>query len=105
MLLPEKVTVNGREYTVNPFTPMEAFEFYHGRDNAILTGKNLLPFGLKAIGQCADEMMRNLGEPKNFKIRFSEYPEDMLPLQEAATEVLVRPFETRSGDTGNSEAS
>lgn len=105
MLAPEKVTVNGRDYTVNPFTPMEAFEFYHGRDNAILTGKSLLPFGIKAIGQCVDPMMRSLGEPKHFKKCFSEHPEDMLPLQNAATKALIRPFEMKSDDTGNSEAS
>lgn len=99
MLKPQEVIVNGRKYTVNPFTPMEAFEFYHGRAKAISNGESLLSFGLRAIGQCLDPMVRALSEPANFEKCFSEHPEDMIELQNAAVEVLIGPFEKKKPDT------
>lgn len=104
MLEPTKVVVNGRTYTVNPFTPVEAFEFYHARLAAFRNGQSLFPFGMKAIGQCLDEMLCKLSDSTQFRKRFSECPEDMLPLQDAATEALIGPFERKEADTKRTEA-
>lgn len=92
MLEPVSVDINGRAYTVNPFPPIEAFEFFHDLTDAQASGRGTGKMARRAIGQCLDPMMNSLGNNKNFTDCFSEHPEDMIPLEKAAMEALTAPF-------------
>lgn len=105
MLEPTKITINGRNYTVNPFSPIEAYEFYHDRLKAYRNGESLFLFGMRAIGQCLDEMLNELSDKKNFTNCFSKNPEDMIALQNEATEALLGPFLPKETATSGKEQS
>lgn len=87
-----KIKVNDREYTVHMFDPMTAFDFFHALSEARMSGKGMAPLARRAIGQCRDAMMKDLSEEANFTACFSQYPEDMIPLQKEALEALTSPF-------------
>lgn len=103
MLEPVEVEVNGRKYTVNPFNPIDAYNFHHDWINAVAYGRSVAALGMKCIGQCCDSMQRNLGIQENFQKIFSEYPEDMFELEVKAKEALTGPFETKKKDTKKNE--
>lgn len=96
MLEPKEVEVNGRKYIVNAFNPIDAYKFYHEWINAIAYGKQVAELGLKVFGQCIDMSSaspRHLDNQQVFQAVFSEHPEDMMPLEQAAKEALLAPFE------------
>ena len=94
-----KVAVNGREYTVRMFSPVQAHEYWHDRVAAEKRKDSLNPFYRQVLGQCLDSLMRPLSEAANFQQCFSEHPEDMLVLANQAEDALLLPFLPKSSDT------
>jgi hypothetical protein len=95
-----KVTVNGREYTVRMFSPIQAHEYWHSRLAAEKRTESLDSFYRTAIGQCLDSIMRPLSEAANFLQCFSEHPEDLFPLGRLAEDALLLPFLSNPNATG-----
>lgn len=96
------IEVNGRGYTVKMFSPMEAFDYIHDYSVAKATGFGMKALGMKAIGQCCDQMGRDL-TGSNFDAHFNEHPKDMLALEFAAQEALIVPFAPKEKDMKKSE--
>lgn len=98
MLEPKEVVVNGRRYIVNPFNPIDCYNFDWEFKLAQRFGGSS-DLGLRVFKQCMDDMARNLGDPENFQKWFSEHPEDMFPLEEKAIEALISPFPKKERNT------
>lgn len=88
----QKVKIGANEYTVKMFDPMTAFDFFHELAEAKENKRNLGPMARKAMGQCLDPMMRDLGDSANFQTWFSQHPEDMIELERKAMDLLIGPF-------------
>ncbi|MDR1534725.1 MAG: hypothetical protein LBU64_06440 [Planctomycetota bacterium] len=95
-----KIEVNGREYTVRMFSPIQAHEYYWGREMAVRRGDSLEPLYRRAIGQCLDSLLRPLSEAGNFLQCFSDHPEDLFPLGARAEDALIAPFLAKADATG-----
>lgn len=105
-LMPKSVTINGRSYTVVPLNPSLAFDFIHHLIHARVTGINMAGIGKAAIGQCCNPIMKRLSEAVVFEEHFSQYPEDMLPLETAAIQALTAPYDPpndEAADTGDKQ--
>ena len=96
----KKVEVNGREYTVRMFSPVQAHEYYWSRLAAAGRGDSLEPFYRRSVGQCLDCLLRPLSEAGNFQQCFSDHPEDMFPLAALAEDALLAPFLVKADATG-----
>lgn len=92
------VTVNGRTYKVTMFDPMTAFSFIHSRIHAAVYGTNQVGLAKIAICQCITPTTRPLNDDAVFQEWFSQYPEDMLPLEARAIEALEAPFDPKIVD-------
>lgn len=95
----ENVTVNGREYAVNMYSPVRMFDLYYEFVASCERNESLGKYYKAAIGQCFDVMMRPLDKLENFEGCFAQYPEDMFPLGRAALNVLIGPFLQKRSDT------
>lgn len=95
----KQITVNGRKYAVKMFSPLEAFEYIHDYTHARANGLNRKAMGMRAINQCSNEMGRELSKPDVFESHFSQYPEDMMPLEIAAEDELIGPFSLKDENT------
>lgn len=88
-----KVIVNGREYTVRMFNPMEAFDYINDTTHVELNRLNESNLNARALGQCNEpENNQCVMEKGNFQQWFSKHPEDMIPLINEAKKALLRPF-------------
>lgn len=95
----KNIEVNGRTYTVKMFSPMEAFDYIHDYTAAKATGFGMKTLGLKAIGQCCNQMGRELSNKATFDEQFNQHPEDMLALELLAQNALIGPFVMKGKDT------
>ncbi len=99
-LEPVAVEINGRRYVVNPFNPIEAFEFFHDYTNALINWKNTAALGRRVFAQCLTPDNESLANDFVFRTHFAQYPEDMVPLEGELFETLSRPFGLSLNDTG-----
>lgn len=89
----KNIEVNGRNYTVKMFSPMEAFDFIHRLVLGRATGEKLEQIGILALRQCHTPDGKSLDDKATFEAHFSAYPADMLDLESAAIDALVEPYE------------
>jgi hypothetical protein len=99
MLAKRNVTINGREYTVHPFRPIDALEFLHERTRTLANRQSTFTQAREIYCQCDDEMGRSLADDEAFFKCFTDHPEDMLDLEKAAMEILVAPFVSKESAT------
>ena len=99
MLEPTTVSVNGRDYTVIPFNPLDALDYLHAMIITRATGRNLASLGKIAIDHCVSPDGRRLEDKGVFQEQFCKYPEDMLELETKAIDALCEPWEGKKAET------
>lgn len=117
----EKVTVNSRTYTVEPFNPLEGMraasvfirhsaglmgadmdeQAMQSNAIALLGEPDVLNLVERALRQCITPEKEYLRNEAVFERWFSEHPEDMIMLGQAALLALVTPFFPKGGDTAS----